>query len=80
MKRIWLLCTVLGLSCIEGGRADSAERIGSIRYFRDKRTDLCFAFAWGGLANGGPAMANVPCTNDVKARLGDIPSELNGFR
>lgn len=42
-------------------QADANEVIGSIKYFKDTRTGLCFAYYWGGGGNGGPALATVPC-------------------
>lgn len=33
----------------------------SIAYLKDNRTGLCFAYYWGGMASGGPAIATVPC-------------------
>lgn len=38
------------------------DAIGSISYVKDGRTDLCFAYTWGGMANGGPSLASVPCS------------------
>lgn len=38
----------------------------SIAYIRDKRTGLCFAYMWGGMANGGPALASVDCASVEK--------------
>lgn len=32
----------------------------ALLYFKDDRTGLCFAYYWGGMANGGPALAVVP--------------------
>lgn len=32
-------------------------------YFKDDRTGLCFAYYWGGAANGGPALTVVPEEN-----------------
>lgn len=37
------------------------EIVGKLHYIKDPRTGLCFAYYWGGTANGGPALANVPC-------------------
>jgi len=41
-------------------------------YIRDPRTELCFAYYWGGMANGGPAMTNVMCSS-VRNLLIDMP-------
>ncbi len=35
--------------------------VGNIHYIKDPRTGLCFAYYWGGAANGGPALTTVPC-------------------
>lgn len=35
--------------------------VNDIQYIKDTRTHLCFAYYWGGEANGGPALATVPC-------------------
>lgn len=32
-----------------------------MEYLIDTRTNLCYAYLWGGPGNGGPAIANVPC-------------------
>lgn len=37
------------------------EVVVNIQYIKDPRTGLCFAYYWGGAANGGPALATVPC-------------------
>lgn len=37
------------------------EVVCNIQYIKDPRTGLCFAYYWGGMANGGPALATVPC-------------------
>lgn len=35
--------------------------VWSIGYIKDPRTNLCFAYRWGGDARGGPSLATVPC-------------------
>ncbi len=35
--------------------------IYNIQYIRDTRTNICFAYYWGGDRTGGPALACVPC-------------------
>lgn len=48
-----------------------ADRVvGNILYIRDTRPhgDLCYAYYWSNLSNGGPALADVPCAA--------IPTEL----
>ena len=42
-------------------QANANEVVGSIQYIKDTRTGLCFAYYWGGMGNGGPALATVPC-------------------
>lgn len=37
------------------------EVIWNIRYVKDTRTSLCFAYRWGGINCGGPSLATVPC-------------------
>lgn len=49
-------------------QGNANEVVGSIQYIKDTRTGLCFAYYWGGMANGGPALATVPCEA--------IPAEL----
>ncbi len=34
----------------------------NLRYFRDDRTDTCFALTWVGAGSGGPGLATVDCT------------------
>ena len=34
--------------------------VGNIQYIKDPRTGICFAYYWGGMANGGPALTTVP--------------------
>lgn len=45
------------------------EMAATVEYARDPRTGLCFAYKWDGMANGGPAFANVPCTDAVQKLL-----------
>lgn len=44
--------------------------VRQIVYLKDERTNICFAYVWGGMANGGPALTTVPCvpvvTNLIK--------------
>ncbi len=35
--------------------------VWSIAYIKDPRTNLCFAYRWGGQDQGGPSLATVPC-------------------
>lgn len=41
-------------------QASVNEVVNSIIYIKDPRTSLCFAYYWGGAANGGPALTVVP--------------------
>ena len=36
------------------------EIVNKIIYIKDPRTGICYAYYWGGMANGGPALATVP--------------------
>lgn len=39
-----------------------ANVAGRLKYVRDPRTGICFAYMWEGCHNqGGPALATVPC-------------------
>lgn len=65
---------LLSFGCKQSPEAAQAERaeqkqrtqatvnevIGSITYMKDPRTSICYAYYWGGTANGGPALAVVP--------------------
>jgi hypothetical protein len=42
-------------------QSDANKVVGMIQYIKDLRTGLCFAYFWGGVDNGGPALATVPC-------------------
>ncbi len=48
--------------------ANGIKIVRGIQYIKDPRTNLCFASNWGGMANGGPVLATVPCEA--------IPSEI----
>lgn len=63
MNKIYLiLISLLILSCDEKlGTNQASARPNDIVYFIDRRTDLCFAYMWGGDYHGGPALSNVPC-------------------
>jgi hypothetical protein len=43
--------------------ASVAKVLKQIRYLEDARTSpaICYAYMWGGMANGGPALTAVPC-------------------
>jgi hypothetical protein len=50
-------------------RQESAnEIVKGITYIRDPRTGFCFAYYWGGMGNGGPALTLVP-TNTIPTNL-----------
>ena len=34
--------------------------VSRIKYIKDSRTNICFAYMWKGYADGGPALATVP--------------------
>ncbi len=42
--------------------------VGNMVYAKDPRTDLCFAY-FGTGGTGGPALANVPCTEAVLRQI-----------
>jgi hypothetical protein len=57
-----------------------AEELASqLIYFRDERTNLCFAYMWGKYpqsqheqvaAYGGPGLTEVKCTPEVRVLIG----------
>lgn len=68
MLRTLLIC--LALVILVGCQPKTPEQqrarqvdyiIGSIIYFKDAKTGICYAYYWGGSGNGGPALATVPC-------------------
>jgi hypothetical protein len=63
-------CAALGRTDTDPSSTQQADKalIASIRYLKDSRTNACFAYYWGGEANGGPALSEVPCES--------IPAEL----
>ncbi len=42
-------------------QANANEVVSDIQYIKDMRTGLCFAYYWGGMPEGGPALTTVPC-------------------
>lgn len=40
---------------------DFENSLNGMRFVHDNTTDLCFAYLWMGMGNGGPSLANVPC-------------------
>jgi hypothetical protein len=40
--------------------AGAVKMVSEVQYVYDERTGLCFAYAWGGMANGGPVLTVVP--------------------
>ncbi len=82
MRHILTVCVVLALFTIgceksEAVRAQEWNQrmqvivndvVSRIQYIKDTRTGQCFAYYWGGLGDGGPALATVPCEA--------IPSQL----
>ncbi|MCX6778631.1 MAG: hypothetical protein NTU97_00150 [Candidatus Magasanikbacteria bacterium] len=65
MKRTICVALAAVFMCLSMGCEDSGSTISKarqeLRYFRDARTDLCFAYTWGGDDYGGPGLATVPC-------------------
>jgi hypothetical protein len=37
------------------------QMVNSLTYVQDPKSGICFAYSWGGMANGGPALTTVPC-------------------
>lgn len=55
---------------------DHLRRVSQeVQYFKDPRTNLCFAYIWEGHGEGyeygygGPGLAHVPCTPEVEAQI-----------
>lgn len=48
---------------------DARGLVDNLVYMQDRRTGLCFAYVWGGQANGGPALTNVDCKAIPSASL-----------
>jgi hypothetical protein len=46
---------------LERLQSKANEVVHGILYFKDPRTNLCFAYYWGGGSFGGPALTTVPC-------------------
>lgn len=46
-------------------RSKMAQRVNSIRFFKEPESGLCFAYLWVGgsddQGDGGPALSEVPC-------------------
>lgn len=66
---IVLIAVMLACSACETSDAERAsiqmERERDLYYFRDSRTNLCFA--WGYTYGGNKAYASVPCSEAVLA-------------
>jgi hypothetical protein len=65
MKKLSLVAVLLVGACSaspDGGNPfnDRPHKADEISYFKDSRTNLCFAFYATGY-QGGPTMATVPC-------------------
>ena len=54
----WAVVEQTKQQMLHQGLAD--EVVNKMFYIKDPRTSLCYAYYWGGLANGGPALATVP--------------------
>jgi uncharacterized membrane protein len=49
-------------SCVPHPSTSKAEEVVSdLRYVKDERTGICFAYTWVGNYRGGPALTAVPC-------------------
>lgn len=82
MKYLFILLLV---GCVQHSSAEelreaqteSYNRATRLSYFKDPRTNLCFAYGWGGSYQGGPILTNVPCTNEVNSLLKNAPGFSN---
>ena len=65
MKFVLFLLAALLLSGCEAGKDYNERHIDSVvrklAYTKDRRTGLCFGYAWTGTGQGGPALVVVPC-------------------
>jgi hypothetical protein len=56
-------CEIVSGLLTDTSRDPAAKVLKQIRYLEDARTSpaICYAYMWGGLGNGGPALTSVPC-------------------
>ncbi len=47
--------------------------VNETTYVKDARTGFCFGYVWSGAANGGPAIAHVPCDEVPPNLLHTLP-------
>jgi hypothetical protein len=89
IKKIPLCLLFLCLSCAKEHKKpnDQSPNIYQLHYFKDQRTDLCFAFSWAenndvdvvralgssSSYDSGPILTNVPCRMEVEALLEEPP-------
>lgn len=72
MKKILIAILVLGCSSSAPGqvdpryekRADTVELSNSLSYYKDERTQLCYAGAYGGF--NGSIFTHVPCLGEIE--------------
>ncbi len=62
MKKLLLAIALLCFACEP---RTTEQNLKLIHYYRDARTNLCFANGWGGGYQGGPWATNVPCSPEV---------------
>lgn len=68
-----VMCIVMLVGCSPNDGKDQATRdeekavneaqslVNALKFVKHKESGLCFAYAWGGVGNGGPALTEVPC-------------------
>ncbi len=92
MKYISILLLLSLFGCTPETQEEKIQRklavgtvkVNSVAYYKDSRTNLCFAFAWGGGtfisggngSTGGPVFTNVPCTPEVEKMVTFAPDYL----
>lgn len=88
MKKI-LLISIFFVACQNNNQEKSKllnNNIYQLHYFKDDRTDLCFAFAWAenydkdmvmalgsNSYDSGPILTNVPCSDKIEVLLESSP-------
>lgn len=67
MKHIIILCLLFVCSCQTPEEEARSEKyyLDNIKYYRDTRTDICYAGKH--LGSTAPVLTAVPCTDKVKA-------------
>ena len=89
MKQVILImCTILIFFTIGCNKVEEEKErlrntqifvndiISEIKYIKDKRTDLYFAYLWDGSGSGGPALAAIP-RDSISPRLLAMVCEMS---